>query len=196
MSLRRFLNRRAALGFTLTELLAVATMLGTVSSGTYMRAKEKGVETECKNNLQQIGQALVMYINENGEFPKAAFYPKDPIKGADSIRNMITGIPEQMWVCPSLPDALKKKGLGFVYNDELGGHKDFSDPGKKWVLIEINCVSASAPAPHPGGYNVLFADGHVITTRRLPNKITEAQQASLDKLEHQFGQDAVKVASR
>jgi prepilin-type processing-associated H-X9-DG protein len=193
MILRRLAKYRRSLGFSITEVLAVATMISTVPMGAYMRAKEKGAETECKSNLQEIGKALAIYINDNGEYPKAAFFPKEPKTGADSIRVLLPDIPEKLWICPSTPDALKEKGLTFVYNDSLGGKKEFSDPGKKWVLIEINCVSASAPAPHPTGYNVLFADGHVITTRRLPSKITDSQQAVLDRLQQELG-PGVKVA--
>lgn len=193
MSTRK--RRRGILGFSVTEVLAVATMLSTVPMGAYVRAKQKGVQTECVGNLQQIGQMLVMYYHEHGEYPKAAFYPKDPKNGADSIRNVLEGIPDKMWVCPSLPDKLKEKGLGFVYNDSIGGARGFSNPGKKWVLIEINCVSKKAPPPHPEGYNVLFADGRVITTKRLPSKITDAQQAKLDQLHKDLMDQGIQVAA-
>jgi len=195
MNLRRLARKRLWLGFSVTEVLAVVTMISTVPMGAYVRAKEKGAETECASNLRQIGQLLQIYVNENGEYPKAAFFPKDVKNGPDSLVTLLPDVPKEMWVCPSLPDALKEKGLTFVYNDALGGKKGFSDPSKKWVMIEINCVSASSPAPHPSGYNVLFADGHVITTRRLPSKISETQQARLDELQRELG-PAVRVAMR
>jgi prepilin-type processing-associated H-X9-DG protein len=195
MNLRHLAKRRRWLGFSVTEVLAVVTMISTIPMGAYVRAKEKGAETECASNLRQIGQALQIFVNENGEYPKAAFYPKEPKSGPDSIVTLLPEIPKEMWLCPGLPDALREKGLTFIYNDTLGGKKGFSDPGKKWVLIEINCVSASSPPPHPSGYNVLFADGHVITTRRLPSKITEAQQARLDELERELG-PGVRMAMR
>ena len=73
---------------------------------------------------------------------------------------------------------LQEKGLTYIYNDAISGKSSFRDPSKKWVLIEFNCVHKDSPHPHPGGYNVLFADGHVQTTKRLPSKITKLRQAN------------------
>ena len=162
--------------FVLTELLAVAAIIASLPSSSYQRVKQKTYQTECTNNLRQIGQLLRMYELENGYYPKASFYPKKPGSGEDSIRVQLGG-PEQLWICPALPDKLKEKGLTFVYNDAIAGKSTLKNPSKKWVLIEFNCVSKNSPHPHPGGYNILFADGHVINSKRLPRKITSKQQA-------------------
>ncbi len=161
--------------FTLIEVIAVAAIVASVPMNSYQRAKEKAHETNCRNNLIQVGQLLRMYVLENGTFPKAAFYPQDAEKSDDSIRKIIGG-PMEMWGCPSLPDVLGQKGLTYIYNDTLGGKSSFNNPEKKWVLIEMTCTDKNAPHPHPGGYNVLFADGHVIATKTLPTKITDAHK--------------------
>ena len=160
-------------GFTLTEVLAVAAIISSVPMSSYQRAKDKASETECKHNLRQIGQMINAFYLENGYYPKAAFYPKNPNGGEDSIKSIIGG-PKPFWVCPSLPDKLQKKGLTFVYNDAIAGKSSVNNPHKKWVLIEVNCVHKNSPPPHPGGFNILFADGHVISSKRLPSKITKA----------------------
>ena len=157
-------------GFTLTEVLAVAAIVSGMSTNSYQRAKDKAYQTDCANNLRQIGQLLTMHMLENGRYPKASFYPKDPA-GGDSIKSIIRG-PKQLWVCPSLPEQLQEKGLTFVYNDAISGKSSLRNPHKKWVLIEMNCASKNAVHPHPDGFNILFADGHVITSKRLPRKIT------------------------
>ncbi len=183
--LRKRLRKRLILGFTLTELAAVTALVGAVPTASYVRVKRKALQTECYNNLRQVGQLITMYQLENGHFPKAAFYPKDPVKGADSIRKILGGN-KRLWICPSMPDKLAEKGLTFVYNDSLSGARSVRNASKKWVLIEVTCVSKKAPAPHPGGYNILFADGHVITSKVLPKKITDAQKAQIRQLEKQL----------
>lgn len=159
-------------GFTLTEILAVAAIVSSMPIGAYQRGKQKALQTKCMSNLQQIGQLLTMYVLENGEYPPAAFFPKNPSKGDDSIRSLLGG-PKQLWVCPSLPGELQKKGLTFIYNDSLVGKSALENPDKKWVLIEMSCVSKGSPHPHPGGYNILFADGHILASKKLPKKITK-----------------------
>ena len=160
-------------GFTLVEVLAVAAIVSSIPMSSFQRAKDKASETECKHNLRQIGQMLNGYYFENGFYPKAAFYPKDPNKGEDSIKTIIGG-PKPFWVCPSLPAKMQEKGLTFIYNDAIAGKRSLDNPDKKWVLIETNCVNKNSPHPHPGGFNILFADGHVISSKRLPSKITKA----------------------
>ena len=163
------------LGFALTEVLAVAAIVSSVPLSSYQRATQKAYETECKHNLRQLGQMINAYYMENGYYPKASFYPKDPENGGESVKAIIGG-PKLLWICPSLPGKLQEKGLTFVYNHGIAGKSSLKNPAKKWVLIEMNCVSKNAPHPHPGGYNILFADGHVISSKRLPKKITKAYQ--------------------
>jgi len=165
--------------FALIEILAVATIIAAMPSSSYQNVKKKAHQVTCTNNLTQIGQLLRMYELENDSYPKAAFYPKDPRKGDDSIRALLGG-PDKLWTCPGLPDKLKEQGLTFVYNDAIGGKRSLANPSKKWVLIEFNCVSGKSPHPHPGGYNILFADGHVISSKRLPRKISSKQQAYIN----------------
>lgn len=158
-------------GFTLVELAVVVGIMANIPNNSYNRAKAAATKTQCVNNLKQLGGLIMQYEIENGAMPKAAFYPKDPLNGADSIMRLVSA-PKALWACPGLPDRLQERGLTYVYNDELAGKRWGNS--KHWVLIEMNCVSHKAPHAHPGGYNVLFADGHVITTPRLPKAIQEA----------------------
>ena len=176
---------RWSLGFTLTEIAVVTALVSSVPAASYVRAKKKAYQTQCANNLMNIGRMLMMYQLENDCYPKAAFYPKDPAKGQDSIRVILGGDP-RLWICPGLPKKIQQKGLSFVYNTNIAGKRNLRNPHKKWVLIEVNCVSKKAPPPHPGGYNILFADGHVIASKVLPRRIMGIQRAQIRRLEKQF----------
>ncbi len=183
---RRYITRR----FSLTEILAVAAIITSIPGAQYAKVKEKGYEAECFSNLRQIGILMTAFNLENGHYPKAAFYPDDPLRGEDSISVILHGKRKatrarDVWICPALPDALKKKGLGFVYNDDLAGKRNVRNPSKKWMMIEINCVSRDVPAPHPNGYNILFADGHIVTDTRLPKKIIGAKKAMIEQLRNE-----------
>ncbi len=174
--------------FTLTEILAVSAIISSVPLTAFVRAKQKAVETECMNNMRQVGAAIVSYHLSNGEYPKAAFFPENPKSGADSIRVVLAEElgGDKVWLCPAMPEKLKEKGLTWVYNDTLSGKQSTPDPSKTWILVEFSCVSRSAPEPHPGGYNIVYADGHVVTSRTLPEDITKNQQAMIERLEKEF----------
>ena len=184
-------NKRWLLAFSLTEVLAVSAIVTSLPTGAYMKVQQKAHETECKSNLQQIGVAIVAYQTGQNAYPKAAFFPKDPANGEDSIVKILAdsdaGIPAQMWICPAAPEELAQKGLTFVYNDEFGGRASLPDPTRAWLMIEVNCVSNKVPPPHPAGYNILFADGHVVSSRQLPSSITSKQKASIEGLLRQAG---------
>ncbi len=176
--------------FTLTEILVVSAIVASIPTGAYVRAKQKAAEIECLNNMRQVGIAINAFQISNGEYPKAAFFPENPKKDANSIR-VILGDDlksDKVWVCPGMPEALREKGLTWVYNDTLAGKATVKDPSKTWMLIEFSCVSKKVPSAHPGGYNIVFADGHVETCKILPEDILKNQQAIIERLArlHEF----------
>lgn len=63
-------------GFSLVELLVVITILAIMASIAFpvlVKAKQRAQIAECLSNMQQIGTALRVYIDEyNGRFPAAA----------------------------------------------------------------------------------------------------------------------------
>ena len=169
--------------FSLTEIMAVSAIITSIPAAQYARAKQKALETQCRSNLLQIGQMITMFQLSEGTYPKAVLYPGDARKDPKSIvvilENSGYHIPAEMWICPAAPKALRDRGLTFLYNEKCGGRSTIARPSRAWLLIEMNCVSKSVPAPHPGGYNVLCADGHVVTTRQLPPDLAKMQQAAL-----------------
>ncbi|MEA2012393.1 MAG: H-X9-DG-CTERM domain-containing protein [Verrucomicrobiota bacterium] len=197
---RKQTNRKKfrILGFSLIEIMAVSAIVSSIPMGAYVRAKQMGVQIECVSNLRQIGQSYVMQYQMNGKYPSAAFFPDDPKKGKDSIRNVLSQgnrALQKMFVCPSSPEILAKKGLTFIFNDKWNNRRSLRSPDKAWVLVEINAASGKAPKPHPKGYNVLFADGHVktVSKKNLPPSLTSKHKAELFKIENML--EEMKKAS-
>lgn len=58
-------------GFTLVELLVVAAvvaLLATLLLPALVKAKEQGRSSVCKNNMRQLGLAMVLYADEDGDY--------------------------------------------------------------------------------------------------------------------------------
>ena len=64
-------------GFTLIELLVVITIIAILAAlllPALARAKEKGRQTSCINNVRQQTLAVIMYADENGDtLPPTAY---------------------------------------------------------------------------------------------------------------------------
>src|ERR1041384_1897932 len=69
-------------GFTLIELLAVIAIIGLLAAlllPVLSKAKAQARSIICKNHLHQMGLALQMYVNENGnKYPYVGSIP-DPV---------------------------------------------------------------------------------------------------------------------
>ncbi len=170
----RFLTSRT--GFTVAELLVAVTIMTSISTAAFVKVKDKAKQMECQNNLKQIALGLRMHEMTSGKLPEAAFFPEDPKKGKDSIRVILKDYPAQLFICPSAPEEMSKKGLTFLWNDKCSGRPShrIKKPKETWLMIEINAVSDKVPPPHPGGYNILYSDMQTVKTEKeLPKDLAE-----------------------
>ena len=111
---------------------------------------------------------VIQMMTMTGEpLPRAWFYPPDnhPNRERYNLVNIMAaeGVPKEMFICPSAPQAIQHRGICYIYNDKLGGKTvdELPDPARVWMLMDLNVVTPEVPPAHNGGCNVLFVDGHV-----------------------------------
>ncbi len=181
--MRAWRRRGSRSGFTLIELTTVCGIMATLagqSGSAFLQVQNKALGVQCISQLQQINQAIQITTEENdGRLPVAWFFPfkRDPadpenlgkLDPADpyNIVNIVAGRNvglRKLFVCPAAPDTWKQLGITYVYNDTVGGKllDSLPNPAATWLMMDANIMSPQQfAAPHVGGYNVLFCDGHI-----------------------------------
>jgi prepilin-type N-terminal cleavage/methylation domain-containing protein/prepilin-type processing-associated H-X9-DG protein len=165
--------------FTLVELLVVISIIG-VLAGLMLpalgKAKEAGRATACLGNLRQIGVALQLYVQDNGNrMPEMrdvvpgtnGFTNVSPLPGMHlALSNYLGSV--QVLKCPSdFKRIFEQTGSSYAWNSLLNGQDadhlrvltiDFN-PHQIPVVYDKEAFHA---ARGPGkGINFLYADGHI-----------------------------------
>jgi prepilin-type N-terminal cleavage/methylation domain-containing protein len=109
-------GRPAALvrAFTLIELLVVIAIIAILAAmllPALAKAKEKARQISCISNLKQMGIALTMYVNDNGEYYPIASYVDSLGNNVDWPKELgpylpqqgpkVTSVANAVFVCPS-----------------------------------------------------------------------------------------------
>ncbi len=182
----RFRSRRRLLAFALIEVMAATAIMSSLQSqgGAYRYAVTMANELNGVNNLRQVH----MLLQIEGRLPKAAFYPKgNPKKDPKSIVRLIKGAPPQLFISPFAPEALKKKGLTYAWNDTVHRKDPSRLPRKTWLLIDLPAFIADPKIPKPTRYLVLYADGTAAAIDRPPSDIVKAVKAAQAKVKAKAG---------
>ena len=186
-------------GSTLAEVLVVTAALSTLGSGgAFTAVKDKSKQQKCAHNLRQLGMAIQMFTADNdGRLPTAAFFPTKATKkrGLKSIHEVLASYAgnKDLFKCPGAPDAINKLGIAYLWND-LGNNfllDNLENPGTTWIMADISAAAtvidkelaeekkidlSVIPPAHVGGYNVLYADGHVKWSKAPPKIVVQKRR--------------------
>ncbi len=130
----RLTARRA--GFTLMEMLVVIAIIAIVAAilvPTISKARMRGRMIECTNNLMQIGLALQMYLDDQGE--RYPIWPDPDLTRPEFIRPddttyLLEATYVVQWSDTDSPDLVNEKiGLGCLYPDFLRDERVLNEPG-------------------------------------------------------------------
>lgn len=176
------MNKKFFSGFTLIELTLVASMVSALSVGTYLGV-QKGKESQCLNNLNNIYKAIAMFEMDNGALPGAKFFPSS-VSDTRGIHYMLAQYGARgVMFCPSLPEQLNNYGTNYIWNDELSGKNESSAPAGTWLMTEMTAVSKNIGSPHMGGFAVLFVGGSARISPRVEFPETSAPAPEPEKPE-------------
>ena len=163
---------RRARAFSIIELLVVIGIIGILLAlllPTLSSARRQSRALTCKAQLQNIGAAFQMYLNENdGWYPPAPYSPTFNPNRLTLVNDFLGRYVEdnkRIWRCPSDDHYFPKYGLSYSYYQELGDRKITQTFFYK-VLRSSSLVPIlwDAEGSFHGGnvpFNWLFADGHV-----------------------------------
>jgi len=157
VAMKKKMEKSGAFGFTLIELLIVigiiSTLLQMILPAVQM-SREAARQTQCKNNLRQIGMATLLHEGATGRFPTGGwsrYWVGDPDRGND--RRQPGG-----WIYNILPyieqQALHDLGSGVT--DEIAKREATAELMRTPLPI-FNCpsrrLSRAYPFTHKSGRN-------------------------------------------
>jgi len=119
---------------TLMELMVVIAVIGILAAiliPTLSKVRRRARMTQCMNNLKQIGLALQMYADANGErYPVWPNSDGDEFTRRDGSTYSLEATNVIQWGSTDPPDLrLEKIALGVLFPEFLADERVFEDPG-------------------------------------------------------------------
>lgn len=176
--MKKLRSRNRTLAFTLIELLVVIAIIAILASlllPALAKAKDKGKDIACINNLKQLGIAVYMYVDEHdNRLPSCERLPSVPSTNpplpslAFTLSNNVAGA-MKVFQCPKDNlDYFKNEGSSYEWNaarngqvlENAGRGGRLGDLGLVYLIYDYENFHAGSTN---GRKNILYADGHVAT---------------------------------
>lgn len=171
-------------GFTILELLVVTVVIVVLAAmilPVLASARETARKTQCRNNLSQLGKAVVMYSEDYSEqMPMVLPLPGESTAELhDGSRKNGLGLlfpgynrDHRLFFCPGSNHYNEKTfdGWGstavvssFYYRGPVDGMETLLLQGQKAILMDNNRQASIGRHNHGGRFvNMLFSDGRVV----------------------------------